>query len=114
VVIANRLEATGLPGHIHVSERTISLILDHMYPLLPCTEAANNDPVLIKHGIATFLIAATDTPDTISFSDSSSEGIESLSLSMSMQMSARSDLNESRISLELRNEFQKMPVGPLR
>lgn len=110
VVIANRLEGTGLPGHIHVSERTISLILDHMYQLLPCTEKANNDPVLIKHGIATYLIAATDTPD--SFYDSSSEGLESVSFTLSMQMSARSELNESRISLELRNEFQKMPVGP--
>ncbi|KAM8709373.1 hypothetical protein ACLKA7_016215 [Drosophila subpalustris] len=40
VVIANRLEATGVPGHIHTSERTLQLIEDHTYTVLPGTVAA--------------------------------------------------------------------------
>ncbi|KAL7734958.1 hypothetical protein ACLKA6_011223 [Drosophila palustris] len=112
VVIANRLEATGVPGHIHTSERTLQFIEDHTYTVLPGTKAAIKDPYLLKHGILTFLIAPAEIPDRISFRHSNDD-LESTS-SMSVQFSQRSELNESKISLELRNEFKKMPVGPSR
>jgi len=113
VVIANRLEATGVPGHIHISDRTLQLMLNHTYTILSGTEAAINDPYLKKRGIFTYLIPPTETSDQMSFSFSSED--ESISRSISLKsVSLRSELNDSRISQELRNEFQTMPVGPVR
>jgi len=83
VVIANRLEATGVPGHIHISERTLQLMLDHTYKILPGTEAAIIDPYLKKHGIFTYLIPPTEASDQMSFSYSSDD-LESMSISRSI------------------------------
>lgn len=55
VDIANRLEATGATGRVHVSQKTLSL-LDGEYFFEDGTEKAREDPVLQKHGIRTFLI----------------------------------------------------------
>jgi len=55
VDIANRLEATGATGRVHVSQKTLSL-LDGEYFYEDGTEKAREDPVLQKHGIRTFLI----------------------------------------------------------
>lgn len=55
VDIANRLEATGATGRVHVSQETLAL-LDGEYFFEDGTEKAREDPVLQKHGIRTFLI----------------------------------------------------------
>lgn len=55
VDIANRLEATGATGRVHVSQKTLAL-LDGEYFFEDGTEKAREDPVLQKHGIRTFLI----------------------------------------------------------
>lgn len=55
VDIANRLEATGATGRVHVSQQTLRL-LDGEYFFEDGTEKAREDPVLQKHDIRTFLI----------------------------------------------------------
>lgn len=55
VDIANRLEATGATGRVHVSQQTLRL-LDGEYFYEDGTEKAREDPVLQKHAIRTFLI----------------------------------------------------------
>lgn len=55
VDIANRLEATGATGRVHVSQQTLRL-LDGEYFYEDGTEKAREDPVLQKHDIRTFLI----------------------------------------------------------
>ncbi|KAH8261504.1 hypothetical protein KR044_010348, partial [Drosophila immigrans] len=107
VVIASLLESTGMAGHIHISERTLQLLVNHTYTVLPGTEEAAEDAYLIKHDIVTFLIPAISTSDDISFSDS-----EDGDTSLSMQISSKSHLSVNTYSAELHNEFSKMPVGP--
>uniref|UniRef100_A0A1A9ZAQ2 adenylate cyclase n=1 Tax=Glossina pallidipes TaxID=7398 RepID=A0A1A9ZAQ2_GLOPL len=55
VDIANRLEATGMPGRLHVSNTTLRLAQD-FYVYENGTEKATLDPVLIKNNVRTFLI----------------------------------------------------------
>uniref|UniRef100_A0A1A9UI69 adenylate cyclase n=1 Tax=Glossina austeni TaxID=7395 RepID=A0A1A9UI69_GLOAU len=55
VDIANRLEATGMPGRLHVSNSTLHLAQD-FYVYENGTEKATLDPVLIKNNVRTFLI----------------------------------------------------------
>uniref|UniRef100_A0A1B0FMT2 adenylate cyclase n=1 Tax=Glossina morsitans morsitans TaxID=37546 RepID=A0A1B0FMT2_GLOMM len=55
VDIANRLEATGMPGRVHVSNNTLQLAQD-FYVYENGTEKATLDPVLVKNNVRTFLI----------------------------------------------------------
>uniref|UniRef100_A0A1A9X0W8 adenylate cyclase n=1 Tax=Glossina brevipalpis TaxID=37001 RepID=A0A1A9X0W8_9MUSC len=55
VNIANRLESTGLPGRIHISNATLTLA-DGFYIYEEGTERAKTDLTLSKHNIKTFLI----------------------------------------------------------
>uniref|UniRef100_A0A1A9X0W7 adenylate cyclase n=1 Tax=Glossina brevipalpis TaxID=37001 RepID=A0A1A9X0W7_9MUSC len=55
VNIANRIESTGLPGRIHISNATLNLA-DDFYIYEEGTEGAKSDPILSKHNIKTFLI----------------------------------------------------------
>ncbi|XP_051861896.1 adenylyl cyclase X E-like isoform X13 [Drosophila albomicans] len=109
VTIANRLEATGMAGHIHLSARTLNSMTDHSYTILPGTVAATEDPYLMKYKIVTFLIAATTTTDEIS--EYESDEVETLSLSL--QLSAKSHMSVGTYTVELHNEFKQMPVGPM-
>lgn len=96
VVIANRLEATGMAGHVHVSDRCLALMFDHSYDVLPGTEKASTDPYLLKYGITTNLIPLT-------------ERYEAMFTSASVSGTKLDD--EVNIEEELHKEFQKMPVG---
>ncbi|KAH8405400.1 hypothetical protein KR222_011030, partial [Zaprionus bogoriensis] len=98
VMIANRLEGTGTTGHIHISERTLNFMIDHPYTVLPGTEAARDDPYLIRNGIKTFLIPMR------SENESNLQPVDSLQLSEKTE-------KEPSVEEELRTEFAKMPVG---
>lgn len=96
VVIANRLEATGMPGHVHVSDRCLALMLGHSYDVLPGTEKASTDPYLLKYGITTNLIPMTERYQAF---------FSSVSASV-FEPDEEVDMQE-----ELHKEFEKMPVG---
>ncbi|KAH8405367.1 hypothetical protein KR222_007428, partial [Zaprionus bogoriensis] len=98
VMIANRLEATGATGHIHISERTLNFMIDHPHIVLPGTEAARGDPYLIRNGIKTFLIPMR------SEHESDLQPVDSLELSEQTE-------KEPSVEEELHNEFARMPVG---
>jgi len=55
VDIANRLEATGVAGRVHVSEQTLQL-LDGDYVYEEGTQGSRDDVVLRKYGIQSYLI----------------------------------------------------------
>lgn len=101
VVIASRLEATGMPGHIHISDRTLDLMAGHPYVVLPGTEQAREDPYLLKNDVTTYLIPVKeDYDDKFSMQSVSIQSCQSI--------------GQMQIEEELHNEFQKMPVGPPR
>ncbi|EDV50279.2 adenylyl cyclase X E [Drosophila erecta] len=55
VDITNRLEASGLPGMVHISSRTLGL-LDNQYVYEEGTETAKQDPLLQRSNLSTYLI----------------------------------------------------------
>ncbi|GAB0100963.1 Adenylate cyclase [Sergentomyia squamirostris] len=64
VVIANKMESTGEPGMLHITQQTLSLLRGN-YVYREGTEKAKNDAMLKEHGIKTFLIAPTPQPDQL-------------------------------------------------
>jgi adenylate cyclase len=56
VVIANKIESTGVSGKIHITNKTLAL-LQGEYAVEDGTDAARTDPLLSKHNIKTFLIS---------------------------------------------------------
>jgi adenylate cyclase len=56
VIIANKIESTGVSGKIHITNKTLEL-LNGEYAVEDGTEAAKNDALLIKHNIKTHLIS---------------------------------------------------------
>ncbi|KAH8237288.1 hypothetical protein KR038_009329 [Drosophila bunnanda] len=107
VDIANQLEATGEPGSVHISGRTLSMLNASNYTILPGTKKAQEDPILQKNPMSTYLIAGsvyspqlpglvTRTPSAIDIRSRPVQGAVETSDSMSE---------------ELREEFRKMPVG---
>lgn len=56
VIIANKIESTGVSGKIHITNRTLAF-LHGEYAVEDGSEAAVNDPLLMKHNIKTFLIS---------------------------------------------------------
>ncbi|XP_017127316.1 adenylyl cyclase X E [Drosophila elegans] len=57
VDITNRLEASGLPGMVHVSQRTLNM-LDDDYVFIEGTQEAKDDVVLQEAGIRTYLVSS--------------------------------------------------------
>ncbi|XP_032598459.1 adenylyl cyclase X E isoform X2 [Drosophila grimshawi] len=102
VDIANLLESTGLPGHIHISQRTLDMMIDHSYEILPGTQEARDNPYLQSNRIRTYLIAGID----IYIVDYEFSSKESISFD-------RNSLNDSHngIVLELRKELANLPTG---
>jgi len=103
-MIANKLESTGRPGHLHISEKTLSLMFDHPYVILPGTEEARADPYLRQNNIRTYLIAALENNDRIA----------SLEMPTTFHIFKRSENHnepKDRIKEELRNAFDQMPIG---
>lgn len=56
VVIANKIESTGMSGKIHITNKTLAL-LNGEYAVEDGTQAARDDPLLNKYGIQTYLIS---------------------------------------------------------
>lgn len=104
VVIANKLESTGVPGHLHISERTLSMLSDHPYEILPGTQAAREDPLLIRSNIQTYLIASIDT----------NVPVASRELKTTFHIVKSNDIAKDRkdyVKQELHKEFEQMPIG---
>nr|XP_050867193.1 adenylate cyclase type 2-like isoform X2 [Vespula vulgaris] len=62
VVIANKMEQTGKPGKVHVTQQTLDLINATEYDCVPVETL--NDEVLNKYGIRSYLITPAP-PDTL-------------------------------------------------
>lgn len=62
VVIANKMEQTGKPGKVHITQQTLDLIDSKEYDCVPVETL--NDEVLRKHGIRSYLITPTLSPDS--------------------------------------------------
>ncbi|XP_043587337.1 adenylate cyclase type 2 isoform X2 [Bombus pyrosoma] len=60
VVIANKMEQTGKPGKVHVTQQTLDLVNANEYDCVPVESL--NDEVLKKYGIRSYLITPS-TPD---------------------------------------------------
>lgn len=104
VVIANKLESTGLAGHLHISERTLSLLSGHRYEILPGTQVAREDPLLIKSNVQTYLIAAIDNNGAFT-------NLE-MPTTFHIIKSAEDDKDrKDYVKQELRKEFELMPIG---
>ncbi|XP_016970905.1 adenylyl cyclase X E [Drosophila rhopaloa] len=106
VDIANRLEATGKPGFVHVSGRTLSNLKATDYVIMQSTEKAQNDPML--KAMRTYLITGINR-DSIRSMDGVLSGA---SLEIKTIDKERPTMaNRISMSEELRAEFRKMPVG---
>uniref|UniRef100_A0A1L8DZY7 adenylate cyclase n=2 Tax=Nyssomyia neivai TaxID=330878 RepID=A0A1L8DZY7_9DIPT len=68
VVIANKMESTGEPGKLHITQQTLRLLRGN-YVFTEGTEKAKNDPILLENDIKTFLIAPLITPESINSTD---------------------------------------------
>lgn len=56
VAIANKLESTGVPGMLHVTEQVLNLLSSQDYKWKEGTPAAKEDPLLTENNIRTYLI----------------------------------------------------------
>ncbi|XP_068151191.1 adenylyl cyclase X E-like isoform X2 [Drosophila tropicalis] len=105
VTIANRLESTGLQGHVHISGSTLMNLDANEYVILPGTKQAANDPFLQMHNVSTYLLhgdnsyrASTQTVDVI----------DSVSV---LNLRSKMGSVDNAASKELHEEFLKMPLG---
>ncbi|XP_016963059.1 adenylyl cyclase X E-like [Drosophila biarmipes] len=110
VEIANRLEATGKPGYVHVSGRTLSSLNPADYKILPGTEKAQADPVLQKHPMSTYLLTGEVTRDSVRSVDIVSS-YSDLDIRTIRPTRKTQIVSADAMSNELREEFNKMPVG---
>nr|NP_620474.2 adenylyl cyclase X B [Drosophila melanogaster]AAF53227.3 adenylyl cyclase X B [Drosophila melanogaster] len=110
VDIANRLEATGKPGYVHVSGRTLSSLNVAEYTVFPGTEVAQSDPILQKQPMTTYLLTAAPSRNSVRSVDAvhSYAEIDINALGASRKSPI---LRPTLMSDELREEFKKMPVG---
>lgn len=104
MIIANKLEATGLPGHIHISEKTRRHLGDE-YVILPGPPEVKDNAFLQKYEITTYLIAAINVPYELIAADLNQ-------LASQHSFKVQEDQNEV-IRKALQIEFATMPVGLL-
>ncbi|CAK9829019.1 Adenylyl cyclase X E [Anthophora retusa] len=69
VVIANKMEQTGKPGKVHVTQQTLDLVDASEYDYVPVESL--NDEILKKYGIRSYLIAPS-IPDMPAMQNSES------------------------------------------
>ncbi|EDW76617.2 uncharacterized protein Dwil_GK15554 [Drosophila willistoni] len=106
VTIANRLESTGLQGHVHISGSTLMNLDADEYVILPGTPQAANDPFLQMHNISTYLVQADNSYRA---STQTIEIVDSVSI---LNLRSRPEGSiENAASRELHEEFRKMPLG---
>ncbi|XP_032598673.2 adenylyl cyclase X E isoform X2 [Drosophila grimshawi] len=118
VDIANRLEATGATGRVHVSQQTLRL-LDGEYFFEDGTEKAREDPVLQKHDIRSFLIKSLRAPmhDPRRVQrERQAKKLSEASKSNFMYNSTLQQYNQVRnqAKLEMCRELDKMPIGRIK
>lgn len=102
MIIANKLESTGLPGHIHISETTRRHLSDE-FVILPGPPEAQENSFLKKYKIKTYLIPAIDVPEELISADLHE---------LVSQYSFKSETIHSEVIRDaLRIEFESMPVG---
>ncbi|XP_065723990.2 adenylyl cyclase X E isoform X4 [Drosophila suzukii] len=111
VEIANRLEATGKPGFVHVSGRTLSNLNVADYTIHPGTEMAQMDPVLQKHPMSTFLLSAVVNRASVRPVDVRPSYVD---VDIKNLGPTRDTASLASMTDELREEFNKMPVGGLK
>ncbi|XP_020717130.1 adenylate cyclase type 4 isoform X2 [Ceratitis capitata] len=118
VEIANRLESTGVPGRVHISDDTLEL-LNNQFKYEQGTEKALTDKLLQLHSVKTFLIVSMT--ETRPVASSASGLINKLSLLRSSSMSSFQDLKsvysvdviQKMVNLEMRRESITIPVETL-
>ncbi|XP_050740751.1 adenylyl cyclase X E-like isoform X2 [Drosophila biarmipes] len=111
VEIANRLEATGKPGFVHVSGRTLTNLNLADYTIHPGTEEAQMDPVLQKHPMSTFLLSAVVSRGSARPLKVETSFVE---VDITKLGPAQDPASVASMFDELREEFSKMPVGGLK
>jgi len=108
VNIATRLETCGLPGMVHISSRTLSL-MDNHYVYEEGTDTAKDDPLLQKANLSTYLIKGRlpDYEEPDDFED------ENFSLSDDYRFNFREDYEDIQIRAqrEMILEVEHMPVN---
>ncbi|XP_076248557.1 adenylyl cyclase X D [Calliopsis andreniformis] len=68
VVIANKMEQTGKPGKVHVTQQTLDLVNANEYDCVPVESL--NDEVLNKYGIRSYLITPSTPDETVTSQNS--------------------------------------------
>ncbi|XP_016966498.1 adenylyl cyclase X E [Drosophila biarmipes] len=108
VNIAVRLEMFGLPGMVHISSRTLTL-LDNHYVYEEGTDSAKNDPLLQHANLSTYLIRSRlpDYQESDDFED------DNFSLSDDYNLNFREDYEDMQIRAqrEMILEVEHMPVN---
>ncbi|XP_044315928.1 adenylyl cyclase X E-like isoform X2 [Drosophila rhopaloa] len=113
VDIASRLEATGKPGYVHVSGRTLSNLNTGDYIIMQGTEKAQKDPVLQKHPMSTYLLTSAEIRDSVKSTAKGGQARANLNIhTLGPNRNTHIGSLDS-VSDELRGEFDKMPVGGL-
>ncbi|KAL7049608.1 hypothetical protein ACKWTF_003787 [Chironomus riparius] len=120
VVIANKIESTGVSGKIHITHKTLAL-LHGEYAVEPGTDAAQNDPLLLQNNIKTFLISPffdqfdeisrnglTRTTSVSQLSHFEQSVIKKNFMQNSMEQ-FRDIMRQTNIELE--RELERMPIG---
>lgn len=125
VAIANKLESTGVPGLLHITENTLNLLNRQNYNWREGTQAAREDPLLIESNIRTYLIepqkftgsgtirsttsthvARAHAPNTSRFPRVSMPTMNFMRNSMERYIQMMSKIDD-----EMKRELDQMPIG---
>ncbi|XP_017016179.2 adenylyl cyclase X E isoform X1 [Drosophila takahashii] len=109
VDITNRLEMTGLPGLVHVSQRTLSMLDDH-YVFSDGTEVARNDTILKQAGIRTYLVSSR-LPDTVEPGDLDQDYSNASITSYRLSYAGYYEDLQIKAQREMMKEVEQMAVG---
>uniref|UniRef100_A0A6P4F6N0 adenylate cyclase n=1 Tax=Drosophila rhopaloa TaxID=1041015 RepID=A0A6P4F6N0_DRORH len=109
VDITNRLETSGLPGMVHVSQRTLSMLDEH-YVFDEGTEVAKNDPILQKAGIRTYLVSSRQ-PDPMEPGDLDNEFSNASINSGRLSYGGYYEEIQGKAHREMMDEVEHMALG---
>lgn len=127
VAIANKLEATGVPGMLHITEQVLNLLPSQDYNWKDGTQAAKEDPLLMENNIKTYLIEPLKYSSSKSgntFISNGNTGRSQASTSSSRgpraSMATKNFMRNSmerylqmmlQIDDEMKRELDQMPIG---
>ncbi|XP_050742468.1 adenylyl cyclase X E isoform X2 [Drosophila biarmipes] len=109
VDITNHLETTGMPGLVHVSQRTLSMLDEH-YVYMDGTEKARNDPILQKAGIRTYLVSSR-LPDTVEPGELDNDYSNASVSSYRFSYTGSYEEIQIKAQREMMKEVEQMTVG---